>query len=188
MSREIRDIAVSAAVLAAVFAYDGIGKLSTFPQLFLMSLVAVSLGFVLHEMAHRQVAKKYHYHAEYRLWPHGLLLAVLIAVATNGSFVFAAPGAVMMQPIAGLRHAVTRKAMGMVSLAGPLTNIAIAGAFAAAGIFFPHAIFGMGARINIFLALFNLLPLPPLDGSKVFAWDSKAWAIVFAAAVAMLFA
>jgi Zn-dependent protease len=75
------------------------------------------------------------------------------------------------------------KDLALVSLAGPLTNIILAlfGAMVA-HIIFPNAGFteieGSGIlgfllktiiEWNILLAILNLLPLPPLDGSKIFA-------------------
>ncbi|HDH31419.1 MAG TPA: site-2 protease family protein [Candidatus Wolfebacteria bacterium] len=69
-----------------------------------------------------------------------------------------------------------------VGIAGPSANLLIAlffglflrffsGYFLAAAILPPIFIqfLGLIIYINIFLALFNLLPFPPLDGSKVFA-------------------
>ena len=32
------------------------------------------------------------------------------------------------------------------------------------------ALLDTGIQINVVLALFNLVPLPPLDGSSVFSW------------------
>jgi Zn-dependent protease len=79
---------------------------------------------------------------------------------------------------------IDRRQNGIISYAGPLTNIIIAALFFALGIMFAKmevvamvARFGMG--VNLFLALFNLLPVPPLDGSKVFAWNKALWAITF---------
>ncbi len=64
-----------------------------------------------------------------------------------------------------------------VAIAGPLANIAIAIIFALAlrlipaGLLSAVAIQALGliVYINILLALFNLVPIPPLDGSKILA-------------------
>lgn len=68
-----------------------------------------------------------------------------------------------------------KKDVALVALAGPLTNLVLA--TLAAGIFHIGAgqipiigeILFLIVQINTYLAIFNLLPIPPLDGSKVFA-------------------
>ena len=69
-----------------------------------------------------------------------------------------------------------------VSLAGPLSNILLAFAFAlilplSMMVFKEHGtllsiakFISYGVKINIILAMFNLLPIPPLDGSHVLAY------------------
>jgi Zn-dependent protease len=62
---------------------------------------------------------------------------------------------------------------GLVGAAGPGANIVIAIFFSAVIRFFPSApesllaISSAIVFINILLAIFNLIPIPPLDGSKV---------------------
>lgn len=77
-----------------------------------------------------------------------------------------------------------RKDVALVSLAGPATNVAIAIIAAlllktlfpgqSLGMVFQSgsmlgAIIGTVVHINLLLAVFNLLPIPPLDGSKIFS-------------------
>ncbi|MBI4085543.1 MAG: site-2 protease family protein [Candidatus Liptonbacteria bacterium] len=64
-----------------------------------------------------------------------------------------------------------------IAAAGPISNLVLAAIFGILIRFFPHMnyagadtialFFGFIVYINILLAIFNLMPIPPLDGSKV---------------------
>ncbi|KJS82717.1 MAG: peptidase [Peptococcaceae bacterium BICA1-8] len=94
--------------------------------------------------------------------------ALLLLVAGFG---WAKPVEVNPYYFQGDRH----KGMMLVALAGPLANILIA--FIGALLFSYFGSYGSYAfiffsnlvMINIYLAAFNLLPVPPLDGSKILA-------------------
>ena len=69
------------------------------------------------------------------------------------------------------------------SLAGPMTNLAIGAVFLTLSVLMPTGLIGFAllwiAEINIMLSLFNLLPLPPLDGYKVIKWNVGVYLAVF---------
>jgi len=138
--------------------------------------IAVGSGFILHELAHRFVAKKFKAHAFYKAWPFGLVFVLITALL---GFIFAAPGAVYIYG----EH-IDRKKNALISLAGPLTNVLLAFVFAfllfasSTGSFL-WQVGQIGFFINLWLALFNLIPIPPLDGSKVFLWQPLVWALAF---------
>jgi Zn-dependent protease len=184
---ELRDIVLSAVALAIAFAIafnGGVQNIQTLAvSAVIIAFVAVSLSFILHELAHRFLARRYGCYAEYRMWPHGLALALLLSLA---GFVFAAPGAVMIHPRAdlwGASQTLTRKRMGLIALAGPLTNLALAGIFFAALLANPFQqasdMFSLATYVNVWLALFNMIPLFIFDGKKVFDWDRRIWAVNF---------
>lgn len=56
----------------------------------------------------------------------------------------------------------------LVAVAGPGSNLLLAGLLSVFWHFFPSQLVMILIYINIALAVFNLLPVPPLDGSKVF--------------------
>ncbi len=106
--------------------------------------------------------------------PIGTVALPLFLLLTSGMFIGWA------KPVPYNPHNLRDKKYGdlKVAVAGPLTNLAIAivlglilrffGFFA---IYAGQPIFlefvGLIVYINIFLALFNLIPFPPLDGSKI---------------------
>ncbi len=176
--REATEIMISvfSISLALSIATQGLGVLldiSTLIPSISFFLITVGIGFIAHEMAHKFVAIYFGASAEFRMWTQGIIFMFFISLL---GFVFAAPGAVYIYA-----NHISKMENGIISLAGPMVNVIIALAFL--GLFFTGlftsplaiSIFIWGARINLFLALFNVIPIYPLDGSKVIAWNFWIW-------------
>ena len=172
---ELGQIALSMVVVALAFSvrYLFISK-EQFIFYFPVALMAVGSGFVFHELAHKFMAMRYGAYARFRVWESGLAFALIVSLITRGAFVFAAPGAVYIYS-----QSLTRKQNGIISIAGPLTNLAIGMIALLVTMLSPGGYIGLlaasTASINFFLGFFNMLPVPPLDGSKVLSWNLFAW-------------
>ncbi|MEM0438275.1 MAG: site-2 protease family protein [Candidatus Micrarchaeia archaeon] len=193
-TRELEEIAICMfAISVALFiAGNGIAGIFSYPPVEVAKqlgvlMLTVGTGFICHEMAHKFVAVRYGARAGFVMWPTGLLLMFVFAVLFG--FVFAAPGAVYIYA-----RSITREQNGKISVAGPLTNIVLAVAFLAL-LPFAVALFGaksilteiafFGYVFNTIFAGFNLLPIFPLDGSKVLAWNWIIWLALLGTAVCL---
>lgn len=156
---------------------------SFFLTLLLISAITCGIGFVLHELAHRLVARSYG--AEAHFVAENTWLLVSVAVAFTGWF-FAAPGAVWHT---GVR---TKQQSGIIALAGPATNLALALLFLLAMPLagwqgFWIALVSIGYHINAWLGLFNMIPFGPIDGKKVLDWNPVVFGVTAAIAAVMVF-
>ena len=180
---EIRDLIISVLVLALVFSSFKIENL-------ISTLFIVLIVFLSHEiLGHKFVAQHYGCDAEYKMWHLGLALGVVTAFI--GGFVFAAPGAVYISPykkgFAFKVSPLTKKQYAIISLAGPLINIVLAISLILLNFVYPLSLFLTTASISFFLAFFNLLPISPMDGSKIMSWNLKVWLLLTAIAFIGLF-
>ncbi len=189
--KEVQDIAISVVTLSValfLIIYRTTFKVNGVP-LKLPILSALGIGFLMtitafliHEMSHKFTAIHFGAWSEFRMWPLGLVLTIVTGLI---GFLFALPGAVYF---ASYRNPIRE---GKIAMAGPIANLVMGIALLPVLLFVPlhfefYAAVYFLVYINLWLGLFNLIPFPPLDGSKVFAWNKTYWGTIFAVAAVLV--
>lgn len=146
----------------------------------IIQLVVLVLSIVIHEVAHGYAAyklgdptaknaRRLTLNPLAHIDPVGSVLLPLILVVTQSSLLFGWAKPVPFNP-GYFRN--PKQGVMIVGVAGPVSNLVLA---VVAGLtfrlFLPGGLFGFflihACIINVVLAIFNLIPIPPLDGSRV---------------------
>lgn len=152
-------------------------------ELIIFQILVLLFSVVIHEVSHGVVADhlgdptarlqgRLTLNPLKHLDPFGSVILPLMLVLLNTGVVFGWAKPVPYNPL-NLKN--PEKGGAMIAAAGPLSNFILAITFAIifriAGAFFPNPVLlGLVSQIvliNIVLATFNLVPIPPLDGSRV---------------------
>jgi len=152
---------------------------------FLIQIMVLLFSVVLHEVSHGLMAEKLgdptaRLYGRLTLNPFkhldlwgSFLIPLFLFTLSGGRFLFGWAKPVPYNPY-NLKN--QKWGPGLVGAAGPLANLSIALIFGLAMRFMPMdnifsfkavEFFGYIAMINIVLMVFNLFPIPPLDGSKI---------------------
>lgn len=175
---EIRAISIAIYILTLVFAFafsgssflgqrfNPIGFLFALP----ISLVAVLTAFALHELGHKLVSNYFGFPAGFSYSKQGLIFALIISLLFGVAV--GLPGAVIIYGRPDKRE------NGLISAAGPLTNLLVGILFIIPGIvtlILGLRLIGTGlvfvALINFFIGTFNMIPFMPFDGAKIWRWN-----------------
>lgn len=160
----------------------------TLVQKIVVWVIPVIFAITVHEVAHGWVAKQYGDKTAWMLGrltlnplkhidPVGTILVPGLMLAFTGVvFGWAKPVPVNIRNLRNPKHD-----MAIVALAGPAANFLMAlgwALFARLGVLINTPEFSIpmiyvgiaGIMINLILGLLNLLPIPPLDGSRILSW------------------
>ncbi len=156
--------------------------------------VTVGSGFILHEMAHKLSAMHYGAQARFIMSVQGVALMIVTSLF---GFLLALPGATYI-----FSNEIKDKENGVISLAGPMLNVVLVFLFLLLDAIAPIRqyysflypsppgfegfgiaggvlmVWRFGAAMNLWLALFNIIPAFPLDGSKVLRWKKGLWLLM----------
>ncbi|MBS3163201.1 M50 family metallopeptidase [Candidatus Woesearchaeota archaeon] len=130
---------------------------------FKFAALVAAPGVILHELGHKFIAMFLGYTASFHIWPFGLFLGVFLKLI-GSPFLIIAPGYVSITSVQnGLQNAI-------ISFAGPFINLVLwLGSWLilnnARNLKRKTALFlYLTKQINMILFIFNMLPIPPLDG------------------------
>jgi Zn-dependent protease len=146
----------------------------------ILEIIIIIYSIILHEIAHGWIAQFLGDYTAKRagrltlnpishIDPFMTVLLPLVLLFIGSPFILGGAKPVPINPSNFKNY---KRDIALTAAAGPITNILIAVILS----LFIHLLalnlnlyraFTYGITINIFLAIFNLLPLPPLDGSKV---------------------
>ncbi len=160
----------------------------TLLQRIVVWILPVIFAITVHEVAHGWVARKYGDNTAFMLgrltlnpikhvdWVGTIILPGILLISGTG-FIF---GWAKPVPVDPRNFKNPRRDMAIVALAGPVSNLLMAVGWAliirigvtigaqTEAISLPLIYTGIaGISINLALALINLLPIPPLDGSRI---------------------
>ncbi len=193
ISEELKDMAIADIGLSVAFAillsggiFSSVSKGFSLLYLLPITFMAVTLSFLPHEYMHKKVAERFGIIAAFKRSDFGIIVALFTSMF---GFLMALPGATMLYT-----NTLTRKQDGYVSIAGPLTNFAIFlllfavfylsninhNSYLAIGLW-------LTLYINIWLSFINMLPVYPLDGSKILAWNKGVYAALLVTVFVLLF-
>lgn len=170
--KDLRDTLIALVILTLIFAYDS-QNLGNIVNNFAPALIAIGIALFVNKTVHSWAAKRFGCATYFRLWMPGIVFALLLMIV---GFKFPAIGFVVVHPFAFGRwgHRSRRLSMteeGLMGLAGPGSNILLAMLLRT----IPGPMFSYMSFVSAYFAIFNLIPIKPLDGSKIVFWKPLAW-------------
>ncbi len=170
--REVLDVLIMTIALGYIFKDSFVTSVYHIPRAFSWrdlgyAALVTAPGIILHELGHKIVALVYGlaatFHAHY-----GFLLLGVVLKMLNFGFIFFVPGYVAHSGGATIAQST------LIAFAGPGVNLAL---WLIARQLYKqkigaekwHKAWFLTSKINMFLFFFNMLPIPPFDGWKVWS-------------------
>lgn len=160
---------------------------------FLLALLLCSSALFVHHAGQRFMALRLGILAEQKLWWPGLLIAFILVIVSGGMIKMFAASAVFVSLLPQHRLGKFRYGVGMsdwakIALSGPVFNVFLATIavflewMGVLSLAVSNSIF----MFNLYFAAWNLLPFPPLDGSRIIYHSRLAYVFLVSTILAYI--
>lgn len=187
-------------VICLAFIYSwtnwGAGKFEFATGIKNLAVAVIFIGITLfvHHAGQRLIALWFGLRAEQKIWWYGLLIGLILTIISNGNIKFlAATGTLAyMLPVHRLgafRYGPGVNVLAKIVMAGPIANIFFAAIIITmqwVGIL-SYTIAEPLFKLNLVFAFWNLFPIPPLDGSKIFYYSRNIYMFIFGSFASYVF-
>ena len=192
---EIRGLIIAILAVAFIISFDKWGgeKFDFAVGFFnlITALLIVGLSMLVHDAGQRIWGLAIGYKIEFKMWSFGLILGLIVAFLNNGRIPYLwiiLPGTFMLHHLAGhrlgfFRYGINIIGQAMTALAGPLFTLMLIILLKILNSFFPSALITEAIRFNIIYNITNMLPIPVLDGGKIFFGSRMIYAFVMPAMI-----
>ena len=189
---ELRGLVISILAIAFVISFKEWGTtrfdaVAGLHNLFNAVLIT-ALSILVHDAGHRLWGLAIGYRVEFKMWSFGLLIALVIAFLSNGQLWLIVPSGFMLHHLAGprlgwFRYGINYFGQAMVALAGPLFTLMLIILLKIISSFSTNLLVEKAIMFNVIYAITSLIPIPPLNGSKIYFGSRMLYAFVVPAIV-----
>ncbi|MBI4143279.1 hypothetical protein HY487_00175 [Candidatus Woesearchaeota archaeon] len=189
---EVRGILISILVIGFIISFKEWGTKSFDLALGLFNLLnavlIAALSILVHDTGQRLWGLLIGYRVEFKMWTFGLVVALILAFISNGSLWLIIPAGFMIHHLAGprlgwFRYGLNYFGQAMIALAGPLFSLMLIILLKILSVFSANPLIEKAIIFNVIYAITCLLPIPPLDGSKIYFGSRMLYAFALPAMV-----
>lgn len=190
---EVRGFVIAILIIAFIISFREWGgasfDLSTGLFNLFNAVLIVALSILIHDAGQRIWGLAIGFRIEYKMWTFGLIGALILAFLSNGRLWLIVPGGFLLHHMAGhrlgyFRYGLNIMGQAMVALAGPLFTFMLIILLKVLNALTPSLLLEKAILFNVIYLITSMLPIPPLDGSKIYYGSRMAYAFVLPALVA----
>ena len=189
---EIKALAITIVALSFIVGFNDrraefVGSFWIMNFLIVLGMVAVTV--LLHNFVQRVVALQSGLRIEYNLWWIGIVIGLILSVISKGRIWWVLiPGGIVLHHLAAhrlgyFRYGTNIMTMSWITFSGTFANILFATFLKTLDVWFKVPFQGTILErlfvLNWVFAVCNMIPIPPLDGSKMLFHSRPIFAFVF---------
>ncbi len=196
---ELTSVVIMILVAAFIVSFKGWGyehfDIAVGFRNFLKALLIMAAIILTHVSGQRIAALHAGFRAEHRIWWFGVMLGLILILVSNGNVWFLGFSGLFIHHLTVhrlgyFRYGTNTLAFSLSAMAGPLSVIFLGtlvktiDLYILAGLsFVNHALINEFFVLCWIYAAYNLLPIPPLDGSRIFFQSRMTYAFIFGSVV-----